>query len=218
MPKLLIKHPEKGDLSFTISGSRVSVGRRAENSIQINHGTVSGTHAELVAVNGHYVLRDLDSTNHSFVNGAMVNEIDLRRPCKITFGTVECEYVPDSPKATIPLSADLDTLRKNVGILRAQNDELISKLADQQVQIEILSSAKLLMRANAGSDQSVLREQLIKMTAERSDLLAENDALRSEVMMLRNLLDIPEEAPLHEADNCTDTVPIKLPSPIAASN
>ena len=213
MPKLLIKHPEKGDLSFTLSGGRVSVGRRAENSIQINHGTVSGSHAELVAVNGHYVLRDLGSTNHSFLNGERVSEdVDLKEACKITFGTVECDYIPDNAKpAPTANGSDLDTLRKNVGILRSQNDELVAKLADQKQQIEILGSAKLLMRPSNGADPVALKEKLTAVTAERDGLRQQNEALQNEITMLRALAqNLSGGSP--SSDNwLKETVPITLP-------
>ena len=65
MPKLLVRHPDEGDLTFTLTGERITIGRRAENKIQINHTTVSGYHAELTSYNGGYIIRDLDSTNHS---------------------------------------------------------------------------------------------------------------------------------------------------------
>lgn len=213
MPKLLIKHPEKGDLSFTLSGGRVSVGRRAENSIQINHGTVSGSHAELVAVNGHYVLRDLGSTNHSFLNGERVAEdVDLKEACKITFGTVECDYIPDNAKpAPTASGSDLDTLRKNVGILRSQNDELVAKLADQKQQIEILGSAKLLMRPSNGADPVALKEKLATVTAERDDLHQQNAALRNEIAMLRALAQSFSGGSAESDNWLKETVPIILP-------
>ena len=74
-------------LFFAIKGERVSVGRRADNSIQINHGTVSGHHGEFVAVNGHYVFRDLESTNHTFVNGFQIGDADLTTTCRLTIGS-----------------------------------------------------------------------------------------------------------------------------------
>ena len=212
MPKLLIKHPEKGDLSYTLSGPRISVGRRAENSIQINHSTVSGAHAEIVAVNGHYVLRDLESTNHSFVNGEKVREIDLKESCKITFGTVECDYLPDNAKATGPVS-DVDTLRKNVGILRSQNEELVSRIAEQNKQIEILGSAKLIIRPSGeASADNTLKEQLKTITAERDEFLRENGELKYEIGRLKVLTQaLGGAAP---STDLKETVPIKLaPSP-----
>ena len=82
-------------MSFTLSGERITVGRRADNAIQVNHWTVSGHHAELIAVNGHYRIRDLGSTNHSYVDGRAILEAELDRPCKMALGTVECDYLPD---------------------------------------------------------------------------------------------------------------------------
>ncbi len=212
MPKLLIKHPEKGDLSYTLSGNRISVGRRAENAIQINHVTVSGSHAEIVAVNGHYVLRDLESTNHSFVNGEPIKEVDLKDQCKITFGTVECDYFPDQSKITGPLS-DVDTPRKNVGILRSQNEELLNKLAEQQNQIDILGSAKFAFRSkNAGSQDGAadaeLADRLKSITAQRDALLSENAALKQDLERLKALMQAVSDAPTSSA--LKSTVPIKL--------
>jgi hypothetical protein len=212
MPKLLIKHPEKGDLTFTLSGSRVTVGRRAENGIQINHGTVSGIHAELVEVNGRYVLRDLGSTNHSFVNGAQVAEAELGGSCSIAFGTVECVYLVKQAPPTI--AADLDTLRKNVGILRAQNDELLAKVSEQQNQIEILGSAKLLIRPSAGGDSAGMKEKLAVVTAERDALALRNKALMEELAIHRanSAVGLRQDEDEHDMK---DTVRIKLlPTPV----
>lgn len=207
MPKLLIKHPEKGDLTYTLSGKRISVGRRAENSIQINHSTVSGSHAELVAVNGHYVLRDLESTNHSFVNGEQILEINLEESCKITFGTVECDYVPDNPKVTGPVS-DVDTLRKNVGILRCQNEELIQKLSEQNKQIEILGSAKFVIQSRGSGPEAALKEQIKIITAERDELVRVNGEFKYEIARLKALTQDFLNAPT--ATDLKETVPIKL--------
>jgi pSer/pThr/pTyr-binding forkhead associated (FHA) protein/CheY-like chemotaxis protein len=174
MPKLIVRHPEKGEMTFPITGDRVSVGRRGDNAIQINHGTISGHHAELVAVNGHYVLRDLDSTNHCFVDGFQVSEADLSDRCKLVIGTVECEFIPDD---TAP--SEVENLRKTVSLLREQNEELVGKLNDQQKQIDILGSARLLTPAT-GADLISLREQV-------KDLTKENQTLRAEVERLRTI-------------------------------
>ncbi len=209
MPKLLIKHPEKGDLTFTISGSRVTVGRRAENGIQINHGTVSGVHAEIVAANGHYILRDLDSTNHCFVNGEQVKEAELKGACAVTFGTVECSFQPDEIKAVATATpAEIDTLRKNIGILRAQNDELLAKVADQQKQIEIMGSAQIMMRPKVDGDAASLKTKLESVTAERDALADKVKALTEELTLLRTS---PQE---NSIESRKDTVRIKLlPTP-----
>ncbi len=204
MPKLLVKHPQQGDVTFTLTGERITVGRRADNAIQINHGTISGHHAEFVSVNGHYVLRDLDSTNHCFVNGGQIIEAPLKGPCTVTIGTVECEFVPDDAvAASTPPQGD--SLRKTIGMLREQNEVLISKLSDQQKQIDILGSARLLTPA-AGADLNSLRAQVVKLTNERDALSRENKTLRQEVNRLRGIAALSGDSV-----SMKETVPITLP-------
>lgn len=177
MPKFLVRHPEKGEISFALSGERITVGRDDDNTIQIGHPTVSGHHAELVALNGHYVMRDLKSTNHCLLEGEIFVEAELDRPYRIALGSVECEYIPDDADST---PEQLDTLRKAVGLLRRQNDELIAKVSEQQRQIKIFGTARLFTPAE-GADMASLREQVKSQAAERDQLSAENQALRKEI-------------------------------------
>ena len=184
MPKLLIRHPEQGEMSFTLSGERITVGRRADNAIQVNHWTVSGHHAEFIAVNGHYKIRDLGSTNHCYVDGMAILEADLDRPCKMALGLVECDYLPDEADAA---PKEADTLRKTVGLLRRQNDELIAKISEQQSQINILGNARFLTPA-AGADLAALREQIEFLTNEGNHLSQENEILFDEIERLRGII------------------------------
>lgn len=183
MPKLLVRHPEKGDLTFTLTGERITIGRRAENGIQINHTTVSAYHAELTIFNGHYLIRDLDSTNHSYIEGVMFIEAELDRACRLVLGTVECDFLPDNVEV---LPDETGSLRKTVGLLRRQNDDLIAKLAEQKNQIDILGSVRMLTRG-ATSDLTSLREQVKMLTRDREDLLAENISLSEELQEMRTL-------------------------------
>ncbi len=203
MPKLLVKHPQQGEVTFAIIGERITVGRRADNAIQINYGTVSAHHAEFVAVNGHYILRDLNSTNHCFLNGGQILEAPLKNPCKLTIGTVECEFVPD--EFDLEEKMEADALRKTIGMLREQNEVLISKLSEQQKQIDILCSARLLTPAT-GADLVSLRAQAIKLTKERDALSRENKTLQLEVRRLRGIA-----ALTGDKFSMKDTVPITLP-------
>jgi len=64
-----------------ISSSPYTVGRKNENSLTINSPSVSGMHAELILEQGQLIVRDLNSTNGTFVNGLRINT-----PCKIKHG------------------------------------------------------------------------------------------------------------------------------------
>lgn len=60
--------------SVSVSGSPFTVGRHSRCSLAIPSPTVSGAHAELSISSGELCVRDLDSTNGTFVNGVRVNE------------------------------------------------------------------------------------------------------------------------------------------------
>ena len=215
MPKLLVRHPEQGDLTFTLSGERISIGRHSENNIQIRHSTVSGHHAELIEHNGRYIIRDLDSTNHSYIGGIMFLEAELDRACKLVLGTVECEFLPDNVEA---VPEEMDTLRKTVGLLRRQNDELVAKIAEQKNQIDILGSVKLITRESV-SQQSGIREQVKTAAAERDRLAAENAELIAQVEALHAKLGIPSISKAVPPVVVTETaVPVspRLPKPPVA--
>jgi CheY-like chemotaxis protein len=184
MARLVVKHPERGDVTFTLRGERITIGRHADNTIQINHQTVSSHHAELTVVNGHHRMRDLGSTNHSYVEGSMFTETELDRPCTMLLGAVECAYLPDDAE---PGGEELATLRKVVGHLRRQNDELIAKVSEQQHRINILANARLMTPAT-DADLSALREKVGTIGRERDGLASENLELQSQLNRVRELL------------------------------
>lgn len=201
MPILLVRFPDSHERKFALSGGRITVGRRGDNAIQINHPTVSGHHAELLAVNGHYVIRDLDSTNRSFMNGAPISEAALVRPCKVVLGTVECEYLPDDAES---VPEELETLRREVGLLRRQKDDLAEKLAEQQGRIDILGHARLFTPA-AGADLANLRGLVKSLTAARERFAVENRALRNEIEHLCEIV-----ATSNDSKALKETVALRL--------
>ena len=181
MPKLLVRHPALGEMTFTLNGERTTVGRHTDNDIRIAHDTVSKHHAEIICRDGRYLIRDLGSTNCSFIGGVKFTEASLEATSKLILGTVECEFLPDLAEV---LPEEIGTLRKMVGILRQQNDELISKVAEQKNQIGILGSVKMFSR-DTESDIGQLRQQVKTLTIDRDSLLAENMALHEELLELR---------------------------------
>jgi regulator of replication initiation timing len=215
MPKLFVKHPEKGETIFDLAGDRTIIGRRPDNTVQINHGTVSGHHAEIIRRDGHWILKDLDSTNRTWFDGQPVQEIPLIGSCDIVFGTIPCQFIADAKLGTdepkVPLSTgtgltmpipvplaispapakgtktaaesgsdDLEALRKSISILRQQNEELLEKLAEQQKQIDILGSARL-VTSRTTTDPEALRNQIRTLQERVDHLTAENGKLRAKL-------------------------------------
>ena len=86
----------------------ISIGRRLENDLVIDDRRVSRNHAQLRAVEGHYVLLDLNSTGGTFVNGSRVSETVIYPNDTISLGGVKLIFQQDNPPPRIDL---IDTIR-----------------------------------------------------------------------------------------------------------
>ena len=71
-----------------LGGARVVLGRSRDCDVVLDDKNVSRRHAELVRHGDGFVLRDLDSTNGSAVNGRRVRQADVKAGDLISLGTV----------------------------------------------------------------------------------------------------------------------------------
>jgi hypothetical protein len=60
-------------------GARLEIGRSSACQIVLGDDTVSRRHAELRYEDGRWLLRDLGSSNGTYVNGRLVTEAEVRR-------------------------------------------------------------------------------------------------------------------------------------------
>ena len=90
MPTITLYVPDQEPYALDISGlEQVTVGRAEENSIVIDHGSLSGSHAVITNNNrGSYQVNDLGSTNGTFLNGEPVTEATVETGSQISFGEV----------------------------------------------------------------------------------------------------------------------------------
>jgi predicted component of type VI protein secretion system len=101
MPKLIV-----GAVGYDLVEQVITIGRAPDNSIHIDHPSVSGKHAELRRGDKTYQLRDLGSTNGTRVNGTGASEITLHPGDRVRFGAVDARFEGDMPMfATQPLPA-----------------------------------------------------------------------------------------------------------------
>ncbi|MDP7693502.1 MAG: FHA domain-containing protein [Vicinamibacterales bacterium] len=92
---------EAGDV-LEIRGSRVIIGRSAESGIQIDHPSVSTSHAEIREREGRYQLCDLGSTNGTWVNDDQVSGVPLKDGSRITVGSSRLLFTRLSSAAIRP--------------------------------------------------------------------------------------------------------------------
>ena len=87
----------------------VNIGRRIENTLVVDDPRVSRTHAQLRAINGRYIIFDLNSTGGTLVNGKRVNQSVLYPGDVISLAGAELIYGQKNPpprpdlKETMPL-------------------------------------------------------------------------------------------------------------------
>ncbi|HET6409392.1 MAG TPA: FHA domain-containing protein, partial [Chthoniobacteraceae bacterium] len=176
MPVLRIKLPDnKGEITHVLAGDRITIGRRPENTIQIIDRTVSAHHAELIVTGDHYRLHDLGSTNLTCVEGQPVTDFHLHQACKISFGSIECSFSPETPSSNVEKTEVVPT-RAELEFLRRENLDLQAKIVGMQKQIDILSSARLMTKDT--QQLGVMPEVHRRVQQERDELRSENSNLK----------------------------------------
>jgi FHA domain len=104
MPKLIIHSGGNPAREFELKTGINSVGRGEINGLQILDPSVSTNHAEIVVDGSGVLIKDLNSTNGTFINQARVTEGMLRAGESLRLGNVEMFLQDDLPVA-FPASA-----------------------------------------------------------------------------------------------------------------
>ena len=76
----------------------VSIGRKPDNDIMIDNLAVSGNHCQIITILNDSFLEDLNSTNGTYVNGALVKKHALQDGDQIGIGKHQIRY--ESPQAS----------------------------------------------------------------------------------------------------------------------
>ena len=82
---------------FPLKNPVVNIGRRLENHLVIDDPRISRNHSQLRAINGRFVLFDLNSTGGSFVNGQRTSQTVLYPGDVISLAGVALIFGQDNP-------------------------------------------------------------------------------------------------------------------------
>ena len=85
------------ETTFPLRLAVVNIGRRSDNHLIIDDPRVSRTHAQLRAVQGHYIIFDLNATGGTYVNGQRVTQYILAPGDVISLAGVPVIYGEDNP-------------------------------------------------------------------------------------------------------------------------
>jgi hypothetical protein len=81
------------------------IGRGEQNDFTISHGSVSTRHCEITISDTAVILKDLGSTNGTFVERAPITEIHLRPGQHVQFGAVDMIFESSTASAPAPIPA-----------------------------------------------------------------------------------------------------------------
>jgi hypothetical protein len=101
MSKLVILNQGMTGRTFELSSERTTVGRVEDNTFQISDGSVSSHHAEIILRGTEILIRDLNSTNGTFINNEKIAEMVLKPGQTLRFGQVELK-IDDGKPVTAP--------------------------------------------------------------------------------------------------------------------
>ncbi len=83
---------------FPLNKERITVGRKANNDIQLDDPTVSGNHAVFLVLQNVYV-EDMNSTNGVLLNGKKVAKRQLNHGDVVNIGRHELKFIDDATQS-----------------------------------------------------------------------------------------------------------------------
>ncbi|MBK9031725.1 MAG: sigma 54-dependent Fis family transcriptional regulator [Myxococcales bacterium] len=137
--KLVVTKGTQRGTEFVVASDVLRVGKAPENDLVVSDETVSRVHFEIVRDAKGYLVRDLHSTNGTFLDGAEIKEAYLRAGSVVAAGAVELKFTPFEERIEI-LPSERETLGEMVGKSTAMREifGLIERIAptDATVLIE----------------------------------------------------------------------------------
>lgn len=110
---VVVDGPNRGK-KISLNRNETKVGKREDNDLVLTDTTVSRNHLEIKYQQDSFLLRDLESTNGTFVNGTRIREAYLAPGDRIKLGNTTLEFVAYDEKVSIEPSAR-DTFGTMVG-------------------------------------------------------------------------------------------------------
>jgi pSer/pThr/pTyr-binding forkhead associated (FHA) protein len=104
MAKLVILTQGMTGRAHELNVDRTTIGRVEDNTFQIADASVSSHHCEVLLRGGEVLIRDLNSTNGSFINNAQITESVLKPGQTLRLGQIELKLEAEgsAPAAAAP--------------------------------------------------------------------------------------------------------------------
>ena len=105
MAKLVVLTATMTGRTHELKVEKTTIGRLEDNTFQIAEPSVSSHHCEILLRGNEIVVRDLNSTNGTFINGEKVSEKALKPGEVLRLGQIELRLETDAPSPGSTASA-----------------------------------------------------------------------------------------------------------------
>jgi DNA-binding NtrC family response regulator len=157
---LITKGPDRGE-AIAIGELAMTVGSGTGNDVLLSDPTISRRHLVIEPRAEGVILRDLGSTNGSFVQGARFQELTLGFGTEVTIGQTVLKYVPSEEHLELQPSDE-----ESYGSL-AGRDPKLRKLFRLLADVAA-SDATVLIEGETGTGKDLFAEEIHRHSARRS--------------------------------------------------
>src|SRR6476469_5819648 len=149
---LVIKGPDRGE-QVHLSNQPVTFGSAPACDLVLSDKTVSRRHAMALLEGNDVLVRDLGSTNGSFIQGSRFKEITVGFGAEIKLGRTVIKFLPEE-EAVEPAEAEADTFGQLVG-RDVKMRRLFALLADISP-----NDATVLIEGETGTGKELIAEEI----------------------------------------------------------
>lgn len=96
---LIVQRGPNTGARFLLDGERTTAGRHPQSDIFLDDVTVSRKHAEFLAIDGGFAVRDVGSLNGTYVNRERIDRAVLRAGDEVQIGKYRLTYHPSPHRA-----------------------------------------------------------------------------------------------------------------------
>ncbi len=149
---LIVKGPDRGE-SITIGRVGFTLGSGSVSDVPLSDPTISRRHLGVEPGADGVLLRDLGSTNGSFVQGSRFNELTLGFGTEVTIGKTVLKYVPNEEAIDLEPSDS-----ENYGALLGRDPKMrrLFKLLDDVASTD----ATVLIEGESGTGKALFAEEI----------------------------------------------------------
>jgi len=105
MAKLVVLSAGLNGRTHELNVDKTTIGRVDDNTFQIADPSVSSHHCEVLLRGSEVVIKDLNSTNGSFINNEKISESVLKPGQTLRLGQIELQLLTDGMTAPAPAPA-----------------------------------------------------------------------------------------------------------------